>query len=181
MSDRFHEISTRPRRPRNQFVSDERQLSGSKEFASWMRGSNPRCDRIFHALAEPTRRSIFEHLSHGGELAVPELIKHAGVSQQAVAKHLGVLQLAGLVSCRRDPGRRNYYSARPRGAEPLLNWLAHQGILGEQLTVTPVARERALHTTGALAPTQSSSASHAERPVAEIVTVEGPAPTVAES
>jgi hypothetical protein len=62
-----------------------------------------------------------------------------------------VLQSAGLVDCQRDHGRTNYYSARPRGAAPLLNWLAHHRILGEQPTATPPAQDRAisLHKTGA--------------------------------
>jgi DNA-binding transcriptional ArsR family regulator len=91
--------------------------------------SNPQCDRIFHALADPTRRSIFEHLSHGGELTVRELIKHARVTQQAVAQHLSVLQLAGLVTVYRYGGTTNYYRARPSGGDPLLSWLVEQGIL----------------------------------------------------
>jgi DNA-binding transcriptional ArsR family regulator len=99
-------------------------------------------------------------LSAGGELTVAALVKHCGVSQQAVAQHLSVLQLAGLVNCHRDHGRTNYYSARPRGAAPLLNWLAQQGILGGQSTVTPVAKERAIRKTGAPLPTNASRAAH---------------------
>jgi DNA-binding transcriptional ArsR family regulator len=72
---------------------------------------------------------IFERLSSGGELTVRELIKHASVTQQAVARHLSVLQLAGVVTVHRKAGTKNYYRARPSGADPLLSWLEEQGIL----------------------------------------------------
>ena len=84
---------------------------------------------IFYALADPTRRSIFERLSQGGELTVRELIKHSGVTQQAVAQHLSVLQRAGLATSYRNGGTTNYYRARPSGGAPLLSWLVEQGIL----------------------------------------------------
>jgi DNA-binding transcriptional ArsR family regulator len=91
--------------------------------------SNPQCDRILHALADPTRRLIFEHLSRVEGLTVRELMKHSRVTQQAVAQHLGVLRLAGLVTSHRNGGTSNYYSARPSGGAPLISWLVEQGIL----------------------------------------------------
>jgi DNA-binding transcriptional ArsR family regulator len=72
---------------------------------------------------------IFERLSRGEELTVRELIKHSRVTQQAVAQHLGVLQLAGLVTFYRNGGTTKYYRARPSGGAPLLSWLVEQGIL----------------------------------------------------
>jgi hypothetical protein len=65
-----------------------------------------------------------------------------------------VLQSAGLVNCHRDHGRTNYYSARPRGAAPLLNWLTEHRILGEQPAATSLAEDRAtsLHMTDAPSP-----------------------------
>ena len=59
-------------------------------------------DALFKTLADPTRRAIFERLSRDGEQTVRVLTNHAGVSQPAVSKHLGVLKLAGLVRDRRD-------------------------------------------------------------------------------
>jgi DNA-binding transcriptional ArsR family regulator len=85
-------------------------------------------DRVFSALADPTRRAIFERVSQGGEITVRDLVTQSGVSQQAVSKHVGMLQVAGLVGCRRHHGA-NLYSARPGGAAPLIKWLAHVGIL----------------------------------------------------
>ena len=77
---------------------------------------------IFAALADPTRRAIFERLAREGEQTVRVLTDHSGVSQPAVSKHLGVLKLAGLVLDRRD-GRQTHYSAQPQGLAPLLDWM----------------------------------------------------------
>ena len=130
MSNRLYVTPAPPRgRPQKQLSDSKSQSRGSEEFASRMGSSNPLCDRILHALADPTRRSIFEHLSRVEELTVRELMKHSRVTQQAVAQHLGVLQLAGLVTSHRNGGTSNYYSARPSGGAPLLSWLVEQGIL----------------------------------------------------
>jgi len=79
--------------------------------------------KIFSALADPTRRGLFERLSREGELTVRVLTGHSGVSQPAVSKHLGVLRHAGLVRARHH-GRETHYSADPRGLSPLADWIA---------------------------------------------------------
>ena len=78
-------------------------------------------DALFKTLADPTRRAIFERLTHDGEQTVRALTDRAGVSQPAVSKHLGVLKLAGLVRDRRE-GRQTHYSAVPHGLAPLIDW-----------------------------------------------------------
>src|SRR5262245_19276012 len=83
-------------------------------------------NELFTALADPTRRTIFERLSRDGEQTVRALTDRAGVSQPAVSKHLGVLKHAGLVRDRRD-GRQTHYSARPQGLAPLIDWMSHYG------------------------------------------------------
>jgi len=80
-------------------------------------------DGVFRALADPTRRAIFERLTHG-EAAVRDLTPHFRISQPAVSQHLAVLREAGLVSERRE-GRLVYYRVEPRGLRPLLGWIAH--------------------------------------------------------
>jgi DNA-binding transcriptional ArsR family regulator len=77
---------------------------------------------VFTALADPTRRSLFERLSREGEMTVRLLTDNSGVSQPAVSKHLGVLKHAGLVRARHK-GRQTHYSARPRGLAPLVDWM----------------------------------------------------------
>jgi DNA-binding transcriptional ArsR family regulator len=79
-------------------------------------------DDLLKALADPTRRAIFEQLAREGEQNVVALTKRAGVSQPAVSKHLAVLKQAGLVRDRPD-GRQTHYSAEPRGLDPLMDWM----------------------------------------------------------
>src|SRR6185503_17329921 len=80
-------------------------------------------NRIFQALADPSRRAIFESLTRG-EAAVKELTARFDVSQPAVSQHLAALKAAGLVHARRD-GRLVYYRVRPSGMKPLIDWIAH--------------------------------------------------------
>ena len=81
---------------------------------------------FFAALADPTRRAIFERLARDGEQTVRVLTGYSGVSQPAVSKHLAVLKLAGLVLGRRD-GRQTHYSAQPQGLTPLIDWISLYG------------------------------------------------------
>src|SRR3954447_17073527 len=80
-------------------------------------------DRIFQALADPSRRAIFESLTRG-ETAVKDLTARFRISQPAVSQHLAALKAAGLVRARRD-GRIVYYRVQPRGMKPLIDWIAH--------------------------------------------------------
>ena len=83
-------------------------------------------DKVFKALADPTRRAIFEHLSRDGEQTVHALTYRAGVSQPAVSKHLTVLKRAKLVGHRRE-GRETHYSAQPQALAPLVDWMSVYG------------------------------------------------------
>jgi DNA-binding transcriptional ArsR family regulator len=83
-------------------------------------------DNVFRALADPTRRAIFEELTRQGEQTVHALTRYAGVSQPAVSKHLVVLKRAKLVRHRRE-GRETHYSARPDALAPMVEWLDHYG------------------------------------------------------
>lgn len=58
-------------------------------------------DRVFGALADPTRRAILARLSRG-EATVTELVEPFSLSQPTISKHLKVLEHAGLVSRGRD-------------------------------------------------------------------------------
>src|SRR6204780_1451055 len=77
---------------------------------------------VFRALADPTRRAIFEELSRQGEQTVHALTSYAGVSQPAVSKHLTVLKRAKLVQHRRA-GRETHYRAQPDALAPMVDWL----------------------------------------------------------
>lgn len=81
-------------------------------------------DALFKALADPTRRAIFERLCRDGDQTVGVLTARAGVSQPAVSKHLKVLKQAGLVRDRHE-GRSTHYSAQLDALKPLTEWTAH--------------------------------------------------------
>lgn len=80
-------------------------------------------DLVFRALADPTRRAVFEQLTRG-EAAVKDLTARFDVSQPAISQHLSALRQAGLVAERRE-GRNAFYRVQPSGLRPLVNWIAH--------------------------------------------------------
>ena len=93
-------------------------------------------DELFRALGDPTRRAIFERLVSEGEQTVRALTDHAGISQPAVSKHLGVLKSVGLVRDRPE-GRQVHYSAEPKGLEPLVNWMKLYGAFWREQARSP--------------------------------------------
>jgi DNA-binding transcriptional ArsR family regulator len=81
---------------------------------------------VFRALADPTRRAIFERLTRDGSQTVHALTLCAGVSQPMVSKHLSALKRARLVRNRRK-GRETHYQARPEALAPLVDWIGVYG------------------------------------------------------
>jgi len=73
------------------------------------------------ALADPTRRLVFERL-RGGARPVGALAAGLSVSRPAVSQHLKVLKEAGLVREERE-GTRHIYSIDPAGLGALRRWL----------------------------------------------------------
>ncbi len=73
------------------------------------------------ALADPTRRRVFERLKSGPR-AVAEIARGMPVSRPAVSQHLKVLKEAGLVADRPEGTRRVYY-IDPNGLGALRQWL----------------------------------------------------------
>jgi DNA-binding transcriptional ArsR family regulator len=80
-------------------------------------------DEVFRALADPTRRRIFERLTRG-ETTVTALAGGMPISQPAVSQHLAALRKAGLVAERRE-GRHVHYRVEPAGLRPLVDWISH--------------------------------------------------------
>jgi len=75
----------------------------------------------FVALADPTRRQVFEQLRHGPR-SVGIIAAKMPVSRPAVSQHLGVLKKAGLVADRAEGTRRVYY-IDPHGLAAIRIWL----------------------------------------------------------
>ena len=76
---------------------------------------------IFKALADPTRRSIFE--SWPLAACMPARCARMDISQSAMSQHLAVLRNAGLVSEQRQ-GRFMHYEVDPEGLAQIAGWLA---------------------------------------------------------
>ena len=79
-------------------------------------------DDIFRALADPTRRTIFEKLALGA-MNASALRSGMAISQPAVSQHLAVLRNAGLIRERRA-GRFVNYEVDPDGLAEIAGWLA---------------------------------------------------------
>jgi DNA-binding transcriptional ArsR family regulator len=78
-------------------------------------------DRVFHALADPTRRVIVERLSLG-PATVSELAQPLPMSLSAVVQHLQVLQRSGLVRSEKV-GRVRTCRIEPAALRPVERWI----------------------------------------------------------
>ncbi len=82
-------------------------------------------DRLFHALADTTRRDIVTRLLRGQEASVSTLAARYDMSFAAVQKHVAVLERAGLVT-KRPQGRERLVRGDPQR-------IAHARLLLQQL------------------------------------------------
>jgi DNA-binding transcriptional ArsR family regulator len=78
-------------------------------------------ERQFAALADPSRRAIFERLARG-PMAVGALAEGFPISRPAVSQHLRVLSEARLVKAERA-GTQNIYRVNPEGVAALRDYL----------------------------------------------------------
>lgn len=87
---------------------------------------NPEADDVgpvLAALADPTRRHLLETLADEGQASASHLATHLPVSRQAIAKHLQLLEQAGLVSGGRS-GREVLYQVQTDSLEASARWMA---------------------------------------------------------
>ena len=82
-------------------------------------------DRVFAALADPTRRAIVERQLAGGDLTVGEIAQPFRISAPAITRHLQVLESAGLIEKRIDRQFRVVH-ARPEALRPVGSWFERQ-------------------------------------------------------
>jgi DNA-binding transcriptional ArsR family regulator len=83
---------------------------------------SPALDRVFHALADPTRRRIIDRLARG-ERTVMALASDFTISQPAVTKHLNVLAGARIITRRRE-GRHRVCRLRSAALNGSFAWLS---------------------------------------------------------
>jgi DNA-binding transcriptional ArsR family regulator len=82
-------------------------------------------DRLFAALADPTRREIIELLLASGELSIGEVAAPFAISGPAISRHLQVLERVGLIE-RRVERQWRIVRVRADALKPLEGWLARQ-------------------------------------------------------
>lgn len=76
--------------------------------------------RLFHALSEPSRLALLEHLMLG-EHRVVDLVEHLGLAQSTVSQHLACLRECGLITSR-PVGRASLHAvADPDGIRHLID------------------------------------------------------------
>jgi DNA-binding transcriptional ArsR family regulator len=83
-------------------------------------------DAVFHALADGNRRRLVGFLAERESATATELAAELPVTRQAVAKHLGELRAAGLVTGERL-GRETRYRLTPAPLSDAARWLADVG------------------------------------------------------
>ena len=105
-------------------------------------------DRVFAALADPTRRAILARLARG-DASVGDLAKPFDISLPAVSRHLDVLERARLIERRVDAQWR-VCRLRARPLRNAANWIDHYrrfwearlDSLGELLEASPPKRRK---------------------------------------
>ncbi len=85
--------------------------------------SEKRLDRLFHGMAQPTRRAILFQLSHG-EQTVGQLAKPFDMTFAAISKHIKVLEAADLVT-QRQQGRTRICRLNPAPLAEMAAVLEH--------------------------------------------------------
>jgi DNA-binding transcriptional ArsR family regulator len=81
-------------------------------------------NRVFHGLADPTRRAVLERLN-SGPAAVSELAEPFSMSLPSLLQHLDVLESSGLVKSRKA-GRVRTYRLTPQPLRVAEGWLEKQ-------------------------------------------------------
>jgi DNA-binding transcriptional ArsR family regulator len=66
-------------------------------------------EAVFSALADPNRRAILAQLASGGPATATDLAAALPITRQGIAKHLTLLEAAGLVVAEPGEGRRVRY------------------------------------------------------------------------
>jgi DNA-binding transcriptional ArsR family regulator len=82
-------------------------------------------DSVFSALGDSTRRQILEWMDGGVSTTATELALRLPISRQAISKHLGELETAGLAVSSKQ-GRETRYEANPDGIVAVDDWLAER-------------------------------------------------------
>ncbi len=90
----------------------------------------PNLDRLFHALADPTRRALIERLVRS-PASFSELARPFDMALPSLLQHLGVLEDAGIVSSAKV-GRVRTYQLEPDALTSATSWISQQKLPAER-------------------------------------------------
>ena len=108
-----------------------------------MENNTHQLDRAFHALADPTRRSVIQRLMHG-PATVSELSEPFAIGLPTLMKHIKVLENTGLIRSTKN-GRIRTCRIEPTQLAAAERWLSEQRALWESRTDRLVDYVEALH------------------------------------
>ena len=90
----------------------------------------PDLDRVFHALADPTRRAVLERLT-AGPVSVSNLAQPVKLTLAAVVQHLQVLEESGLIATEKT-GRIRTCKLNPSGLQAAEQWIRDRRTIWER-------------------------------------------------
>ena len=90
----------------------------------------PSLNRVFHALADPTRLAIVERLSRGS-VSVSEIAGPLDMTLAAVVQHIQVLERSGVISTRKQ-GRVRTCRLEPRALDIVNSWITRRRSMWER-------------------------------------------------
>ncbi|MFL6600453.1 MAG: ArsR/SmtB family transcription factor [Steroidobacteraceae bacterium] len=106
-------------------------MTANRLSASRRAGASERqLSRVFHALADPTRRAVIAKLSHS-PASMTELARPFRMALPSFAQHLSVLEKCGVVQSRKD-GRVRRYRLVPQPLSFVEDWMVAQRAIWEQ-------------------------------------------------
>lgn len=97
-------------------------VSSSRTAPTAPAGGDDHVDAVFAALADGTRRRVLRAVVVDGPITATTIADDLPVSRQAIAKHLQILQAAGLVRSERS-GRESRYEASTGAMRPAVDWI----------------------------------------------------------
>jgi DNA-binding transcriptional ArsR family regulator len=89
-----------------------------------MPNQSAQLNRVFQALADPTRRAVLERLT-SGPAAMSELAQPFDMALPSFSQHLDVLERCGLVKSRKT-GRVRIYQLAPQPLKAAEHWMVRQ-------------------------------------------------------
>jgi DNA-binding transcriptional ArsR family regulator len=95
-----------------------------------MPATSPALDRVFQALADPTRRDLVDRLSRG-PASVSDLARPLPMTLAAVVQHLQVLEASGLVRSEKV-GRVRTFTMSPAALRTAEQWIAERRNIWER-------------------------------------------------